>query len=268
MNRNQSYAACISRISRWALCLTACWIGSAAASEQLLEVITLQHRDAADLVQVLRELVDKDDAVSGTHNQLIIKTSATRLREIRKLILQLDRPLQQFLISLKIIGERETRHSRNSLAGTAELQQNSQGTRQQLRVEARGSHAGSRGNSDYSEQIRVLEGNHARFHTEQYRRSGGPAGDREQGLSVVAHMVGAQVKMAIAPIWQSDSNSGNSGTERIAAQTVVTVTPGSWTEIGGISATGDDPEHSFVTNNYSTSRAQTRMMIKVDIVNN
>ncbi|MHB1100076.1 MAG: hypothetical protein ACYCZR_11020 [Burkholderiales bacterium] len=58
------------------------------AMAQQIEVITLKHRQAEDVIPVIQPLLLKGEAVSGTGNQLILRTRNPR--EIRKVIERID----------------------------------------------------------------------------------------------------------------------------------------------------------------------------------
>lgn len=55
-----------------------------------LEVITLQHRSAEDVLTVIRPLLEKGGVASGMNNQIILRTSRRNLQEIRELLAGID----------------------------------------------------------------------------------------------------------------------------------------------------------------------------------
>ena len=55
-----------------------------------LEVITLQHRNAQDVLPIIMPLLEQDGVASGMNNQLILRTSPHNLAEIRKLLEHID----------------------------------------------------------------------------------------------------------------------------------------------------------------------------------
>lgn len=55
-----------------------------------MEIITLKHRSAEELLPIIRPLLDGDAAASGMNNQLILRTSPQHLGEIKKLLENLD----------------------------------------------------------------------------------------------------------------------------------------------------------------------------------
>ncbi len=62
----------------------------AAAEEQVMEIIPLQHRLVEDLIPVIRPLVDRGGTVTGMNDQLIVRTGPANLQAIKKVIARLD----------------------------------------------------------------------------------------------------------------------------------------------------------------------------------
>lgn len=76
------------------------------AEEMTLEVIPLQHRMVDDVVPVLRPLLAPGGTVTGMNNQLIIKTTAANMAELKQVLQGLDRSPRRLLITVKQdIGE-------------------------------------------------------------------------------------------------------------------------------------------------------------------
>ena len=65
-----------------------------------LEVITLHHRSAAEILPVVRPLLDKNGVASGMNNRLILRTSSRNIAEIRRLLKQIDTPPRRLRITV------------------------------------------------------------------------------------------------------------------------------------------------------------------------
>lgn len=72
-----------------------------SAEEMVLEVIPLQQRTTAEVIQILRPLIAPGGTVTGMNNQLIIKTTPSNLAEIKKILASLDHAPRRLLISVK-----------------------------------------------------------------------------------------------------------------------------------------------------------------------
>lgn len=55
-----------------------------------LEIIALRHRNAEEVLPIIRPLLDKDDVASGMNYQLILRTSPHNLEQIKQLLQRID----------------------------------------------------------------------------------------------------------------------------------------------------------------------------------
>jgi len=78
------------------------------AATMLTEVIPTQ-RNAAELAAVLKPLIPAPGSINSFRNQLIIKTSADNLAEIRGLLKKLDHAPENLLISVRFSDDAEVR---------------------------------------------------------------------------------------------------------------------------------------------------------------
>ena len=92
------------------LCLA---LGSSflTAAEMTLEIIPLQFRNADEIIPIIRPLVQHGGTVTGMNNQLIIKTTAGNLMEIKQILAKIDKAARRLLITVKqdISGDINTR---------------------------------------------------------------------------------------------------------------------------------------------------------------
>jgi type II secretory pathway component GspD/PulD (secretin) len=63
-----------------------------------LEIITLKSRPVDEVIPLIEPFVGPDGALSGMNNKLIVRTSPERLREIRKILEQIDKPPRRLRI--------------------------------------------------------------------------------------------------------------------------------------------------------------------------
>lgn len=71
-----------------------------SAAELKLEVITLHYRSADDIIPVIKPFVGGDGTVTGMNNQLIIKSTAANITEIKQLLLKIDRKPRRLMITV------------------------------------------------------------------------------------------------------------------------------------------------------------------------
>lgn len=70
------------------------------AQQMTLEVITLQHRLVRDVLPVVAPLVAPGGTITGTDNQLILRTTPENLAEIQQVLAALDTRLKQLRITV------------------------------------------------------------------------------------------------------------------------------------------------------------------------
>ena len=74
---------------------------TALAQDMVTEVLAAGFRDAQELAAILRPLIPAPGSVAGFHNQLVIKTTAANLAELRQLLAKLDKAPANLLISVR-----------------------------------------------------------------------------------------------------------------------------------------------------------------------
>ena len=66
-----------------------------------IEVIPAQHQQAENLIEPLKTILEPGATIKAFQHQLIIKTTATNLEEIRLLLEELDKPAKSLLIHVR-----------------------------------------------------------------------------------------------------------------------------------------------------------------------
>ena len=82
----------------------------AGVSAEEARVIQLRHRPADEIVPLIRPLLGPEDALSGMDYRLIVRTSDRNLKEIERLLAQLDVAQRQLRITVKqrVADDRDT----------------------------------------------------------------------------------------------------------------------------------------------------------------
>ena len=83
-----------------------------------IEIIQLRSQTAEELIPVIRPLLGNEDVVTGSGYQLIIRAPAHRVDDIRKLLEEIDRPIQQLLISVRHDRQSTRQGSRKAMSGS------------------------------------------------------------------------------------------------------------------------------------------------------
>lgn len=71
---------------------------------QTLEIISLKHRSAEQLLPQLAPFVEPGGAISGMYDKLFLRASSRNRAEIRDLVAALDTPLRRLMISVRQDG--------------------------------------------------------------------------------------------------------------------------------------------------------------------
>ena len=73
----------------------------AALAQSAVEVIELKYRSAEEIVPVIRPMLAKEGSVSAFRNQLVVRTTASNLAQIRRIVASLDMPARRLLITVR-----------------------------------------------------------------------------------------------------------------------------------------------------------------------
>lgn len=265
-----------------------------------VEVIQLNYRSTEEILPLIRPLLDSDGVASGMGSQLILRTSASNLAEIKSLLSTLDKAPRRLNISVmqNVDGEtikRLVELSGSVSAGRARISVPGGTGRSGLTVAAgqEGDQLRARINSTRelennhkTQQIQVLEGGQAMvnvgqsvsvpqtqivqspWHTQiieshQYR-------DVNSGFYVRPRLNGDRVTLEIST--QNDAVEGNSygGAPAVRVQKVMTTVSGrlgEWLVLGG-TVQQDDENTTTIGLHTTTSRQEHRnVLLKVEELN-
>ncbi len=196
---------------------------------QSIEVITLKYRQAEDMIPLIQPMLSKGDAISGSGNQLILRTR--RMRDIKKLVARLDKA--QATLKITVYQGSSTEGPPGDGSYSTDL-----GSASYVRT-VEGSPAFIRVGRTVQENNTVFSGPYG---------SGVSAVTREvtSGFYVLAHLNGSQVFLDVSPMLDRPAE-GTVDLSRLS--TKVSGRKGEWIEIGGsgqgkedegIQAGGDD----------------------------
>ena len=245
-------------IAAWC-CFAAVALGAASAwAQQRMEIIPLRHRTVQQVLPALRPLLEPGGVLTGRSNQLIVRTSARNLEQIRAALEAIDTPLRQLRILVRF-GDGSESHQRE-ISARGVLQPG--GSRAELR--ARDSDASADARVDQS--IRVLEGGRAYIALGQTRPLGGVAPtvqDLATGFVVVPRIAGSRVILEIDPQRESPARSpGGASVQRIA--TTVSARLGEWIERGGTSSIRSAEAGGILSSGVRRAASGSRVWVKVE----
>lgn len=244
-----------------------------AHAQGSLEVIELRHRTAEQVLPDLRPLLDPGAVLTGQRNQLIVRTSAQNLAEIRRALDALDRPARRLVISVRFDDAATEAQSAFEARGAV----STQGAR--ARVQALD--ARSAANERIDQRVQVLEGGRAMIATGQSRpvrqsqvlgNPGTPV-QRETviiqemvtGFEVVPRLSGSTVFLEIAPQRELPGTLPGSVQGQSAASTV-SGRLGEWLELAGTSGMSSRDARGMASGARERSTESRRIWVRVDEV--
>jgi hypothetical protein len=240
-------------------------------AQHALEVISLRHSTAEQVLPALRPLLEPGATLTGQYTQIIVRTSPGNLEEIRQALAAIDRPRRMLQISVRF-DDMEERSSRSFEAGGRIGNRGSE-------VEIRADERQRSGESRIGQRVQVLEGARAVILfgesrpltvRERIQTPLGPVGgdrivvrETASGFEVVPRVTGSRVQLEIAP--QRERFSGGSGTvdtQRVA--TTASASLGEWFEIGGAVEHAMESSGGIASASQSRGSASRRIWVRVD----
>jgi type II secretory pathway component GspD/PulD (secretin) len=238
-----------------------------------LEVIQLRHRTAEQVIPVLQPLLESGGAMSGQLNQLIVRTSAGNLAQIRAALDAIDRPQRRLTISVRFDSAQDA--TRRDVQGAVRITSDGNSS-----AAVRVGDASSRQDERVDQRIQVLEGGRATIAAGQSRpvrvrqviqTTSGPV-VRETteiqgaatGFDVVPRLAGAEVILEIAPQRENfvPGRSGAIQSERI--ESTVRGRLGEWIELGGASSASSRSEGAILSSRERTMTGDRRVWVRVE----
>lgn len=274
------------------LCLLGCT--PFAFAQDKIEVIMLNYRAAEQVIPIIQPLLDKDGAVTGMQNRLIIRTSPANLAQIKRVLAQIDTQPKRLMITVRQSTTRDALARESSVYGTA----GGEGGRMTLpqtpgaadaRVEVGGerNRAGAKitstrdiENSADVQKVQVLEGNPAFIRVGQsvpyrgrtvYRDARGTTvvddtqfKDVTSGFYVLPRVSGDRVILEINP--QRDTLGSHGAVNIQQAATTLSGRLGEWIELGGIGQQADTSGSGTVYSTRDASTDNRSIFVKVEEV--
>jgi hypothetical protein len=207
------------------------FIAFAALAQGTLEVISLRHRTAEQVIPVLRPLLEPGAALSGQYNQLIVRTSPANLAQLRAVLDAIDQPARRLVISVRFDNAQQS-------------------SRSGVQTDAR--------DAQVDQRIQVLEGGQAYLSTGESRISG-QAGT---GISVMPRVSGNRVTLDIAAQQETFTRGGAIQGER--AVSTVSGALGEWIDLGGASSASSRVDSGILSARERSAGGNRGIWIRVE----
>ena len=260
----------------------------AVCADYPIEVIELQSRSYDEILPVIQPFVGNDGSVTGLGSSLVIKAAPERVREIKRLLAELDRPPRRLRITVADAEERARsssgyRANADIKAGNSQISINSPGypvdsSRAQIKLHDRRSTT-TRSSQQF---VQAMEGQSAYISSGlrvplqtsehyygagvPYRRSTTQYHDVSRGFYVVPRVNGDSVTLEIAQ--HNDQPGRRYGV--IDAQRVDSVVHGrlgEWIDLGGLDTTKATHQGGLGRSVNSQAGRLQGIQVKVECLN-
>ena len=267
-----------------------------SAAPMSLEIIPLQFRTADEIIPILRPLVIEGGTLTGTNNQLIIKTTAENLAEIQQILAGIDRAAKRLLITVKqdVAGQIDRRdHGLSGEYASGDVRISSNNRRDNNRgvvVSAEdedGNNIRYRNLSTRSDldeantfQVQALDGKAAFIQTGQqipianqnaYITAGGVVvqdtiqyHDVSSGFYVLPRVNGDRVTLQISPQLSRVQPNQAAIFDVQNAETTTIGRLGEWIEIGGVSQQFNRNNRENLRSTRQDGQQQRSILVKVE----
>ena len=261
-----------------------------------VEIVTLKHRSADEVLNIIRPLLDQDEAASGMNNQLILRTSPHHLAQIKKLLASIDVAQRRLKISVLQNADSDTVARLTGVSGDVGVGRNARitvpgsdnrgGLNVELgqgrdKLEAQVISTRSHEEDRKTQQLQVLEGHRALVRSGQnvpvqerqviHRPEGTRVIDTTRyqevssGFYVLPRVNGEQVTLEITA--QNDAlepNAGNMRSQQISS--TVSGRLGEWMVVGEVGQQKNSDGGTISTRSLSRGHELRNVLIKVEEV--
>lgn len=250
-------------------------------AETEFKMITLQHRFASDLLPTILPMVGLDGTATGINNELILRASPERMREIEALVEKLDTARVNRRISVQnsaqIQSQRDSAQATGAVTiGDVTITNDRRSSPNSARVDIERSTSNSRQN--VNQFINVLDGERAFISNGQivpftqewisisrrYVQIDRFTDWREvtTGFAVRPRTIGNQVELEITPRIARVNNQGFIDFEQL--KTIIRIGLGEWVDIGGTMKNKDEVSRKILRLQSSANTQNSSLSIKVD----
>src|SRR4051812_16144744 len=221
------------------------------AAQGSLEILPLRHRTAEQVLPTLRPLMEPGATLTGQGTQLIVRTSAGNLAELRRALDELDRPLRRLQISVRFDDALESAARGVETSGRV----TNRGSSVDVRVQDRQSAAAER----VDQRLQVLEGAPAFISTGRSAPvyDGSDFRETSTGFEAIPRLAADGLLVEIA-------QRRDTPARQQALSTTVSGRLGQWLDIGGAVEAASRDESGILSARSSGSARTGRIWLKVD----
>ncbi len=256
-------------------------VSCTAFAQTEFKIITLQHRFASDLLPIIEPMVGADGTATGMNNQLILRASPERMREIEATVEKLDAARVNRKITVNTNNNIQTARDRVEATGKVKAGKVTIGNDRSARpnsgnVDIESNSSNTQQNS--SQFLNVLDGERAFIRvgqivpftqewvtiTKRYVQIDRTTDWHEisTGFAVRPRTVGNSVELEITPRIAKLNGQGFIDFEELT--TTIHTSLGSWVDIGGTMQQNDDVSRKILGLQSNSSQQKSSLTVRVD----
>ncbi len=264
----------------------------ADASAEEARIIQLKHRPAGEIIPLIRPMLGPEDALSGMDYRLIVRTSDRNLKEIERLLAQLDVAQRQLRITVeqRVADDRDT--ATHSVEGEVpigdkariKLPEKSSDSRglvvQKDNLRFRTGQRTTTGRNETIQTVMTLDGQRASIHIGQSvphvkeilalgRRQvliaqGIELQDVTTGFDVLPRVHGDRVRMEITPRLSTLRDPATGLADFQELTTTVEVRLGEWIDLGTILGHRNEIDRAILESAATESGERRTIRLKIE----
>jgi len=267
------------------------WLPAGAMADEA-RVIPLKHRPAQEMIPLIRPLLGPDDALTGMDYRLIIRTSDKNIKEIERVLAQLDVAPQQLRITVQQGVAENDNSTSQSLSGEVDVGPNARIKLPSRPSEKRGAaiqndklryttqRRSSTGNNQNTQTLLTQDGQRAyirigklvphvkriiELHQNQLVLTQGvEMQDVTTGFDVLPRVHGDRIQVEITPRLSTLLNPSTGLANVQELTTSVEVKRGEWIELGQIFSNRDQIQRAILESARTESGSQSTVRLKIE----
>jgi type II secretory pathway component GspD/PulD (secretin) len=248
-----------------------------AASNDPLTTIELKGRSAEEIIPIIRPLLAPEDAITGKGNLLILRTDPASVSQVRQLLREIDRPLNNLLITVRTGVDMSHEQSSAGVSGNVVIDNPGESDidmhlNKQYRTQNRGA----------TQQLRVIEGQPAFINVGEaipypsgsvvrtphgsYGSYGIDYRETPQGFYALPRLRGNEVYIEINPRHDQPSPQGGGRIDTTSMHTTVSGHLGEWIRVGGATDMQDENRKGIISTGKKKSDEDREVWLRVDLI--
>ncbi|MFV1922989.1 MAG: secretin N-terminal domain-containing protein [Methylotenera sp.] len=258
-----------------------CLLTPSVQAESELKIITLQNRFADDLLPTITPMIGEDGTATGLRNQLIVRASPERIREIEMIVKQLDIARENRRITVNRNANQNIQDGRIGVNGKVRIGEVIIGNNRRTKTNSNNIYIEetTRTSKQSSSQfLNVLDGERAFIRvgqfvpfTQEWLTITSRFTQIERitewqeistGFAVRPRAFGNQVELEITPRITRLGTQGTIDFEELT--TILRVQLGEWVDIAATMQNQDEVSRKILGVSSNASSNQNRLVIKVD----